>query len=212
MRKNFIIGFALISAVFFLTLESANAATVVENFESGSLNAWTVSSNGWTVGGETVGARPNLSTIEGDYFARSGAPNVGSGLLAESNTGTMVYSSIRVSYDTLTWSAAGWSGSSYDGVSYFQILDDEFNEIAQIATPQSDEWISMSVNLLDIGFLPGDVFCFAASDNKSNNSYAWMAFDNIQLSGTPVPVPGALWLLGAGIACLANVRIRKKIG
>jgi hypothetical protein len=37
----------------------------------------------------------------------------------------------------------------------------------------------------------------------------WTAFD-MQLTGNPVPIPGAVWLLGSGLAGIAGIRLRRK--
>jgi hypothetical protein len=187
------------------------AAVTLANFESGTLANWTVT-GGWTVGG-TTGTSPNILPIEGAFFARSGAPN-GSGALGESLTGTVTSPAFQVLYDTLTWKSTGWSGFNYDGVSKFQILDGNFNVKASIQTAQSDTWTTASTNLLSDGLTAGATFYFRAIDAKTNSpavGYSWLAFDNLQLTGTllPVPEPETYAMLLAGLALLGLAASRK---
>ena len=42
----------------------------------------------------------------------------------------------------------------------------------------------------------------------TSRSSMWL--DDIQIDTSPVPIPGAIWLLGSGLAGLASTRIRKK--
>lgn len=46
--------------------------------------------------------------------------------------------------------------------------------------------------------------------NTNHNLNAWEEIDSVQLHGNPVPIPGALLLLGSGLAGLAGISRRKK--
>jgi hypothetical protein len=137
-----------------------------------------------------TGGNPNpiISPPEGSFFARSGEPN----LATEADIGILTSPAYSVSYTMLQWLSVGWSDSSYNGTNYFQILDQAFNVKAQIATAQSDASKLESVDLLGIGLSPGSAFHFRAVDGRNASSYGWMAFDNLELTGTPVADPGVV--------------------
>ena len=99
---------------------------------------------------------------------------------------------------TLSWYTAGWSGSTYDGQSYFQILDGAMNVKAQIQTPQSDPWVRFSVDLTAIGLALGDTFYFKAVDGKSANNYSWLAFDKLTLRGSLAKEQQAAFTVNTG--------------
>lgn len=57
----------------------------------------------------------------------------------------------------------------------------------------------------------------AESDSRSQYSLLWGGlsggqanFNSVQLTSSPVPIPGAVWLLGCGIAGLVGTRLRRK--
>src|SRR5690242_13338407 len=157
---------ALLPAIggLLLLAGSAQASTILDNFESNSLASWTLTGNAWTVGGAT-GSSPNISPAEGNYFARSGAPNT----LSESATGTATSSAFTVTYDTLSWQAAGWSGSTDNGDNYFQILDSDLNVLATVHAPEQDAWAGLTTDLLADGLHAGDTFYFRAVDSDSQS-------------------------------------------
>jgi hypothetical protein len=193
---------------------SAQASIILDNFEAGLLPSWTATGNAWSVGGPA--GLPVINPPEGSNFARSGAPNA-TGVLGESNTGTMTSMAFTVTYDTLSWDAAGWSGFSNDGQSYFEILDSGFNVLEKIQTPQSDAWTTLTANLLADGLVGGDTFYFRAVDGNSGNSYSWMAMDNLQLTGAVVsaaqtPEPGTWSMLALSLAGIVfGVRKRRTV-
>ncbi len=155
----------------------------LEDFEDRSLDGWTLTGAGWTVGG-TTNTTPNVTPADGRAFARSGAPDVPSGSLAESNVGMATSPPYQVTHDELRWYSAGWSGPSNDGRSFFQILDAQLNVKAQIAAPQSDSWVPISTNLVADGLSLGDTFYFRAVDGDDATSRAWLAFDKLMLRGS----------------------------
>jgi hypothetical protein len=170
------------------------------DFEIGDLTGWTLTGNAWTVGG-TTNTSPNVQTISGLKFVRSGAPNVAApNALAESNTGSATSPAYEVTARTLSWYAAGWSGSSYDSQSYFQILDGAMNVIGQTQTPQSDPWVRMIVDLTSLGLELGDTFHLRAVDGKNANNYSWLAFDKLTLRGSLAPEAQAPLLVVTGLA------------
>lgn len=164
---------------------------VLADFETGDLEGWTLTGNAWTVGG-TTNTSPNIEPISGSKFARSGAPNANPpSALAESNTGTATSPAYTVTARTLSWYSTGWSGPSGDGLSYFQVLDESLAVRAQVAAPQSDAWLRLSIDLIAAGLAPGDTFYFRAVDGHGENNYAWLAFDRLALRGSVSKVPQA---------------------
>jgi hypothetical protein len=201
---------ALLPAIggLLLLAGSAQASTILDNFESNSLASWTLTGDAWTVGGAT-GSSPNISPAEGSYFARSGAPNTAS----ESATGTATSSALTVTYDTLSWQAAGWSGPTYNGENYFQILDSGFNVLATIHAPQADAWTGLTTNLLTDGLHAGDTFYFRAVDGRSEAGYAWIAMDDLEMTGAAVsanaPEPGTWSMLALSLVAIVFA-VRKR--
>jgi len=159
----------------------------------------------WTVGGVT-GTTPNISPAQGSFFARSGAPNVASGPLAESLTGTMTSSALTLSYTSIQWLATGWSGQFGNGLSRFEILNSSLSVVATVAAPLSDSWSTKSVNLISSGLAPGESFYFRAVDGNSAAHYAWLAMDKLQFIGAAVPEPASNLLMLSGSAFLLLLR------
>lgn len=191
---------------------AASAATTIADFESGIPSGWTTTGSPWTVGG-TTGTSPNISPPQGSQFARSGAPNVLSGPLAESNTGTMSSGPLSVTFDSISWLATGWSGQFGDGSNRFEILNAGQTVIGTTAAPLSDSWSTLSVNLLSLGLSPGGTFYFRAVDTNASNNYAWLAMDNLQFVGAPVPEPDTVAMLLVGLgAMVIFMRRRSRSG
>jgi hypothetical protein len=190
-----------------LLASNCRASLVLEDFETGS-DGWTADPlTTWEVGGAT-GTFPDI-TLQGSNFARSGEPNNPS----ESDIGTFTSPMYFVTFSTLEWVAAGHSGQQQlppDGKNYFEILDINGDRKAKVDAPQANgptfegPLAPQTVNLLDY-FQPGDAFYFRAVDGRGESTYAWLAFDNLQLTGAPVAaVPEAstvfIWgLLGLSI-------------
>ena len=181
----------------------ALSAMVLADFESNTLAGWSTTGTAWTVGG-TTNTTPNILPLQGGYFARSGAPNAISGPLAESNIGTVTSPAFVATSDTLTWQAVGWSGSSYNGASYFQILDGSLASKAQVATPQSDAWSLLTLSLSANGIALGETFYFRAVDDNNAAHYAWLAFDDVRL--IPEPSTWIMSVLGLSVALLRKIQ------
>jgi hypothetical protein len=199
--------------LFFVT-SNTRASLVLENFEDGDSSGWT-STGAWTVGGTTTSS-PAINPPPGSsFFARSGEPNE-----SESATGIFTSPEYTVSFSMLEWLSVGWSGDpsspgSPTGESYFQILDANFDVKWQIDAAQSDEWKPESVDLLGIGLLPGSKFHFQAVDGRSQSNYAWIGFDELTLTGTPVaavPEASAVFIWGLlGVITLIQTWRRREI-
>lgn len=180
------------------------AGPVIADFDSRQPAYMDIDGFGWGVGGRTTAGVPVIFAAQGVNFARSGAPGVASGqLLAESNTGSLTLPRESVSFSTLQWWAAGWSGPGNDGLSRFELLDSRGVPRVVVAAPQSDTWQLLRVDLLAAGFAPGEEFAFRAVDQSSGAHHAWLAFDDLRFGNTPaVPEPASVALLGCGLAIL----------
>jgi hypothetical protein len=202
-------------AMLLVSLASnARASLVLADFESGSMpSGWTTSgpAGTWIVGGATEG-NPNVSPAQGSFFARSGEPNA-----RETVVGTLTSPAFTVSFSMLEWLSVGWSGSNPaagDGSSFFRILDHTFAEVWKTGPAQNDAWETASVDLLGIGLAPGATFYFEARDGRDQSNYAWIGFDNLQLTGAPVAaVPEAstifIWSLLGLSAFIPGFRRRQ---
>jgi hypothetical protein len=205
------------SVLLLLFASNCRASLVLEDFESGS-DGWTANPlTTWEVGGNTT-VFPQIGPMQGSFFARSGEPNSAS----ESDTGTFTSPMYFVTYSTLQWLSGGFSGGSNtapaDGISYFEILDVNGVQKVKVDAPQSNgppydpAWGTPSVNLLDY-FQPGDAFFFRAVDGHNEAGFSWLAFDNLQLTGTPVaavPEAASFFIWGLlGLSCCVYRRSRE---
>lgn len=198
-----------LTRLFFAALSMASASAFaqvsVADFESGALPGGWTTTGSWIVS-STTGTSPNVSPAEGSFFARSGAPNQD-----ESLTGTLSSPMLTVTFESLQWSAVGWSGPTGNGASRFEVLDADFSVKATVAAPLSDSWSLQSVNLIAAGLAPGSNFYFRAVDGNSGSGYAWLALDDLAFVGQPVPEPASLLLFaGGGILLVARLRRRRK--
>jgi hypothetical protein len=182
-------------AVLALGASHAGADTVsIATFEGGLPPGWTVTPDSWTVGG-TTGTSPNIFPPQGVAFARCGAPNVTSGVLAEQLTGTMTSAPLTVRAGTMQWVACGWSGQFGNGVNRFEILDASMAVVATVPAPLSDSWTLQSVNLIQAGLAMGGTFYFRAVDGRADTTYSWLAVDDMMFVGPPCPAD----LNGSGV-------------
>jgi hypothetical protein len=219
-------------ALVLSSLSAAHAAGVtLADFESGLSNGWTAQGGAWFVGGAmgsftaVTNLTPvpsskkllNLTAANGKLVAASGEANFFIGPTSENRTGSLLSPGYSVTYDTLSWLSAGWSNDAYDGRSQFQILDSSLTVKASFGTAQSDSWKLVQANLLLLGFSPGDTFYFRAVDASTAKvpdslGFAWMAFDNLQLSGnavSPVPELPPAAMLGIGLLGVCLTRRRR---
>lgn len=190
----------------------APAGEILENFSSGTLGAWT-STGAWFVEG-TTNSSPNLLPPNGlSYQALSSAPNQPS----EAAVGTLTSPEYKVSFTTLTFLAAGWSGSGSvgNGESYYQILGPNLQMLTTTGTAQVDGWVTKSVNLLSLGLTPGEGFFLRAVDGRDEygapgGNYSWMGIDLVQETGAAVPEPASIVLMIIGFGAMAGARLTRR--
>jgi hypothetical protein len=154
---------------------------LLTDFSSGNLDGWKLSgADQWFVVNGCTDATPTICPPTGaTYFAASGEPNTAS----EAYTGTATSPAFVVSFDTFSWQANGWSGSSYNNDSYYQVLGAHDNVQAQFDAPETNNWTGLTTNLISDGLTAGAKFRFRAVDGDSNTTYAWLAMDSLTLGG-----------------------------
>jgi hypothetical protein len=128
-----------------------------------------------------------------------------SGIFFEINTAG--YTNVSLDFDWLTRNAygsdfvqVGYTTTDMSG--YF--TDGETNTILSgffttFNLGTSDTWQSYSMDLPDAD----SVWVFLALNDGEGN---YGKFDNISVNGSPVPIPGAVWLLGSGLVGLVGLR------
>lgn len=84
--------------------------------------------------------------------------------------------------------------------------------LADYRSADSNDWFILDqwvwVDLTELGSIAGFEISFDGSQADCVPTY--VAMDN--LNGAPVPIPGALWLLGSGVMALFGIRRRRKCG
>jgi hypothetical protein len=70
------------------------------------------------------------------------------------------------------------------------------------------------IGLIDLSAYQNQIISLAFGleyDNGIDQAYTSQAvFSNIEINSTPVPLPGAIWLFGSGLACIAGFIKRSK--
>ena len=90
--------------------------------------------------------------------------------------------------------------SSINGTDYTFVADATLQKVGAGATPNAAESFSLATDARYIKF-----------DIQSNwGGGTFTGLSEVQFNGSPVPIPGAVWLLGTGLAGLAGIRIRRK--
>ena len=88
--------------------------------------------------------------------------------------------------------------SSINGTDYTFVADATLQKVG--ATPNAAESFSLSTNASYIMF-----------DIQSNwGGGTFTGLSEVQFNGSPVPIPGAVWLLGSGLIAMVGIRRRKK--
>jgi asparagine N-glycosylation enzyme membrane subunit Stt3 len=88
--------------------------------------------------------------------------------------------------------------SSINGIDYTFVADATLQKVS--VTPNAAESFSLSTNARYIKF---DI-----QSNWGGGNYTGLS--EVQFNGSPVPIPGAIWLLGSGLLGLVAIRRRKE--
>lgn len=100
------------------------------------------------------------------------------------------------SFDLFEWDSGG--PSSYDFIQSFTSLDcPDFHNFSIILDPSEQ-----------VSFLLPEVFVSAAAlnDAPENDNRLELIATDVTVTMAPVPIPGAIWLLGSGLAGVAVFR------
>ena len=145
----------------------------------------------------------------GNYFLRLGT---------QSLLSTPV-PSLLITYSTPVSAASAeiWDIDGNDGIYsekwIITALDEQKNIIDTLESPEYFTYDSSTLDgkpwVWSFNHSSEDISCVAISFAGSKTSGIGLAFDNFSPSSA-VPIPGAVWLLGSGIAGLAGTRIRRK--
>ncbi len=89
----------------------------------------------------------------------------------------------------------------------FYLADFRFTDNSQDYIVNDWTWVDLS----GLGNVVGLQFSLSSTDNGAYgmNTPAYFALDD--LNGAPVPIPGALWLLGSGLMGILGLRRRQKV-
>jgi hypothetical protein len=118
------------------------------------------------------------------------------------------YTNVTVSMDLFVaetgWESTDriWSYVTVDGGTVLDLIDTLGSDIDDLAI--EDRWMTLTLDLsghsaADLSFL---------LEANADDETIWV--DNIKFEGSPVPVPGAVWLLGSGLVGLVGLRRRSK--
>ncbi len=177
-----------------------SSAAARTNFTNNSFeNAF----SGWT----TTGTAWNVKSEIGGYYAPEGG-SFATSQVTESLTGTLTSPAITVSRQFLTFTANGWGGSGTSftetGNNYYLLLDSSMTPIARLNNNSAATWTDLSFDLQALA--AGSTVYLQAVDGR-DGSYGWMAFDYARQTGTAIPEPASLGLLG--LSSLALLRRRR---
>jgi len=97
-------------------------------------------------------------------------------------------------------------GSSVGSVDFY-LADFRFDDNSQDYILSNWTWLDLS----GLGEIDTLTFSESSSDVGSwgMNTPAYFAFDDV--TGSPVPIPGAVWLLGSGLLGLVGIRRKQKV-
>jgi len=187
-----ILSLMLVVAAVLLVSALPASATLVANggFETGD---WT----GWTLAGNFADFTGVLSASDvvhsGSYGALFGP------MLDPAYITQEIDTTSGQSYTVDFWLRSIGSGS---GVAFTAL----WNNVDQIAmgSPTSSDWIHYSYTAVATGDISEISFSF-------RNDPTFWCFDDVTVnSASVVPVPGAIWLFGSGLAALVGIGRRRR--
>jgi hypothetical protein len=199
--------------VFLFAIPGIGQASLVSGFDS-SIEGWA------TVGATAPAFSANGGNPGGYIYAtdNSGSPtfeNFGWGFISPDgwDGNWIAYANGTVEFDLMPvgHNGAGWGGTIvgiFSGSNYMYTFQD--NALAD------GIWSNFDINLTDENFTEvGATFSQILQNVTAlyimgdlNNGTETTALDNVRVNA--VPIPAAAWLLGAGLAGLAGIRVRRK--
>lgn len=213
--KNILISCLKISALFTLFIARSQAAIVYSTgFEGGLDSAW---SSGSSLSTDSV-----LGNYNGNYSLSNGT--------TLTLTGLPSHTQLSLSFDLYLFSS--WDGENLTwGKDYFSLSGDvvgawtftNHQPQGQSYPGTPDEIYGTGVSATHVyrGLDPtgfGNQFLINHTGNSFSVTFGgpttqadeWWGIDNVSVAVSTVPLPGAVWLLGSGIAVLLGMGNRGK--
>jgi hypothetical protein len=132
-----------------------------------------------------------------------------------------IYSSKSYAPTYLTWTSpingtisisgniwfGGYTGSDYRATNWNLYLNDNQLDSGMVDKNNSSRNFPMYFDgdILNLTVKTGDIVKFQVSE-INGDTFSWMTGVNLTIDAQPVPIPGALWLLGSGIAAIIGIR------
>ena len=212
MKKKLLAGLAI--GLFVVGIAGVASAAIItnENFENGAA--------GWNNNETTNGASPFTT-----FLGRHGGTGGNQGLFKDF---TLSGNQTEVTINFDFYEIDSWDSECFNiYVNNTLIRQDEYHFNRKDAPVDTVDLFSGGQKPVNYGFAVwadqgiGYSFTFATSDtslrlgfgatiNQAIGDESW-GVDNIMISdNATVPLPGAVWLLGSGVAGLAGIRSRRK--
>ncbi|MCP3873157.1 MAG: VPLPA-CTERM sorting domain-containing protein [Desulfobacteraceae bacterium] len=197
--KNFFATIIVIFVLCFGCLASAHATFVVDTGEPDYLGQWAVFSNQWVAGQFTLNQAYTISDIEGNFRGDGGTLTMvvygDSANLPDTNN-EFLNGQITVS-------------DTHPGANKWYSLSGLSLNLAA-----GDYWLAYEVRTGDTYngsvslFMPDPLDAYVYSTDAGTTYTPGSSFA-LRIQGDPVPIPGAVWLLGSGLIGLAGLRRKK---
>ncbi|MGD0972351.1 MAG: hypothetical protein ABSA04_13340 [Desulfobaccales bacterium] len=221
-RRKLFLAAVVLSALIICLVGPAAAVTTWD--VTTDFSATSDPNGAWSYGYEATGAGPlTLFTLSGN------APNAGDGWylpnplqvpsLWKNNSSSTQYGvlpgevSLQPAYGDTALVVARWTspitgsvtlsgsfGAGDQGLMDYYIYENGANIFTFISTALTGN-VTESFNLGPLAVIPGTTIDFAVGPGPNGYGYG-----NTPLDATIVPIPGALWLLGSGLAGLGLLR------
>lgn len=176
--------------------DPANGPVVAASSGSGSLDCSSFGTGLTAFGGTDVNALEGV--VAGDSLGLTGSSHNGS--IAQFNVGTAGFADLTLSFAARR-SSTGFGNDRLEAlVSGVWTLVTTFN-------PSTVAWTSVSINLSDYDTLENGNAAFRMVFDGATSGSGTVRFDNVTVSGSAVPAPGAMALVG--LAGLVGSRRRR---
>lgn len=233
MKLKFV---ALIVVVSLFTIAHASASTVFyDDFENGNLDNWII--GGRQLGTHTANVvTSDTGSLSGHLYQGGAFTEITMSRNFSFDPNDTFYFDMKVNVGSTPPPASNYYGISGVAFSFLDQNDSTLGSVWYLASTTnypSNNWVSpsRSVNVisenvwynfeLDTLSLLSQISLDQAEITKTQMTFetysstwpsptvtAELWVDNV--SNSPVPIPGAVWLLGSGLAGLVGTRIRRK--
>jgi len=213
MSKRFL-SIGCVLAMMLLVVGAANATTYTDNFDSGLQLPWSNQRGNWVAQGgvyyaQTPGNSPVTATLlpydVTDFTAEVDINNVDDGgLWARANSDGTVGVMLILHGGSIYWhvitdpTSGPWT--SYGATTW------SYTTNVHVKLTADGDLLSAYLNGATTPITTLDLSAFEGYDSGRFGLYSnsGQTFDNVSL--TPVPIPGAVWLLGSGLLSLIGLR------